>query len=314
MNDNLIGYLLNALDPAEREAFEAEVRKQPKLKSEIESLARFLKPLEADREQLETPKGLFINTLAKIAEHRCPSLPYAPTLPLRPVHGNRSWFRKVDLLAAACLLVVVGGLAMPLLISMRQNYLIKHCENNLRVYGEALQTYGVSHDSKLPHVPINQKHNYSASFVPELHKSGLLANKHLICLGSGDRDNPITSSMVDELDDDQHENMFAQSARHLAGNYAYSLGYMENGKHHGIQRGDGIPIMSDHRPEVTGDLNSPNHGGTGQNVLFADNHVEFLKTPFLTGTKDNIFLNDEGRIKAGLKKLDTVLGSGETRP
>lgn len=35
--------------------------------------------------------------------------------------------------------------------------------------------------------------------------------------------------------------------------------------------------------------NSPNHGGTGQNVLFVDLHVAFLKTPICGSILDNIY-------------------------
>lgn len=36
-------------------------------------------------------------------------------------------------------------------------------------------------------------------------------------------------------------------------------------------------------------VNSQNHGGDGQNILFGDGHVEFLATPFVGSQRDNIY-------------------------
>ena len=49
------------------------------------------------------------------------------------------------------------------------------------------------------------------------------------------------------------------------------------------------------------DVNSPNHGGEGQNVLYGDGHVEWQSSPFagatreIGGTKfrDNIYAADD---------------------
>lgn len=41
-------------------------------------------------------------------------------------------------------------------------------------------------------------------------------------------------------------------------------------------------------------FNSPNHGGEGQNVLFADAHVEFVSTPTVGVNNDNIYTWADG--------------------
>jgi prepilin-type processing-associated H-X9-DG protein len=44
--------------------------------------------------------------------------------------------------------------------------------------------------------------------------------------------------------------------------------------------------------------NSNNHGGDGQNVLFADGRVEFARSPFVGVARDNIFTNRKGQVVA----------------
>jgi prepilin-type processing-associated H-X9-DG protein len=40
--------------------------------------------------------------------------------------------------------------------------------------------------------------------------------------------------------------------------------------------------------------NSPNHGGEGQNVLFVDGHVAFMKKPIVGVDYDNIYTQQSG--------------------
>ncbi len=42
-------------------------------------------------------------------------------------------------------------------------------------------------------------------------------------------------------------------------------------------------------PKLWRPFNSPNHGGQGQGVLFADSHAEFMTTPTVGVGKDNIY-------------------------
>ena len=112
---------------------------------------------------------------------------------------------------------------------------------------------------------------------------------------------------------------FMMRAPCLAMCYAYPLGYRdEAGTYHGP--GDipqsswsQTPIMADRAPAEGILNNSVNHGGAGQNVLFADGHVKFLTERNL-GTGDDFFLNREGKIAAGLDPTDNVLGHSAARP
>jgi prepilin-type processing-associated H-X9-DG protein len=69
----------------------------------------------------------------------------------------------------------------------------------------------------------------------------------------------------------------------------------------------GFAIASDINPGP-GFANSRNHGGDGQNVLFADGHVEFVTSPFVGINRDNIFTNKKGQVVASpVDASDSVL-------
>jgi prepilin-type processing-associated H-X9-DG protein len=110
---------------------------------------------------------------------------------------------------------------------------------------------------------------------------------------------------------------FEQRSPTLTMCYAYSLGYRDPV---GGQCAPGVikgswsqtPIMADRPPAEGLLLNSINHGGTGQNVLFADGSVQFLANRTRGG--DDIFINRAGRVAAGLDAADIVLGYSAARP
>ena len=62
-------------------------------------------------------------------------------------------------------------------------------------------------------------------------------------------------------------------------------------------------------------LQSANHGGGGQNVLFQDGSVRYQKTCTLADlNNDHLFLNTDGKQEAGRGRDDTVLGRSEATP
>jgi hypothetical protein len=68
MNDEeLIGYLIGALDPEEQAAIEARLRRIPESVARLEQLRLAFVPLEADREIGSPPGGLAARTIARLA-------------------------------------------------------------------------------------------------------------------------------------------------------------------------------------------------------------------------------------------------------
>ena len=80
---------------------------------------------------------------------------------------------------------------------------------------------------------------------------------------------------------------------------------------------DLLPILADapannERCQPRG--NSGNHGGRGQNVLYVSGAVRYCTTRTVGMDRDDIYLNLDQRVNAGLNSRDTVLGAGATQP
>jgi hypothetical protein len=319
MDENLVGYLLKALDPGEQLAVEARLRTHPEDRARLERLRQALEPLADDAEEPVPPPGLALAALARVAEHRCRPLPPAPAVPFQPEDGpSRRWFRRVDLLVAAMLLIVVGILCMPLVVKIRNQAQRQACENNLRLFWQSLQNYSDLNNGKFPQVQEQGAQSVAGAFVPVLNDAGLLGpDISITCPGSGRC--PPTSIKVRDLEELFRRNRpeeFLAVARDLAGSYAYSLGYRdEMNFFHGLHRdsGDFLPIMADRGPSAA-TRNSTNHGGDGQNVLYIGGDVRWCTDRNAGVNRDDIYLNKRNELRAGMGCFDTVLGPGDAFP
>ncbi len=324
MEENLVGYLLNALDDDMQREMEASLRKSPELQSRLELLERALSPLAADREIPEPSPGLVLSTLARIAEYKCRKLPDAPPPPRsQSVPTIRSWPRRADALVAALLLIVLGCIGSSFLLHVWRDYHGRaECRNNLFLIWNGLQRYCDTHEGKFPTVEANGPHGVAGIFVPVLDDSGMLRPEISITCPAQQRQ-PAEHRSVKELEELYQSNpeAFRLEARRLAGGYAYTLGYRDAaGFYHGL-RCDTVesgnlkllPIIADHLDSLT-QRNSANHGGDGQNVLYLDGHVEWRTNRNAGINGDDIFVNWDNQVLAGKSLEDTVLGSGDASP
>jgi hypothetical protein len=105
--------------------------------------------------------------------------------------------------------------------------------------------------------------------------------------------------------------------RIMGGSYAYQLGYVEGDRYCAI-RNEGLcrkAVLADAPSDQCKNLQSANHGGCGQNVLYQDGSVCYEKKCTLSELDDDhLFLNDDGEEAAGLDRFDTVLGRSGATP
>jgi prepilin-type processing-associated H-X9-DG protein len=324
MDEYLVGYLLNALDPETQRQVEAHLRDDPEAGHRLDLLRRALQPLAADAEE-EPPPGLCVRTLGYIAHDQCRHradrpvrrpLPRAPW-PVGDAEPGRSWWRRADVLVAAVLLFACLGMGASLLPGLWQRQQIYACQNNLRLFGQALAAYSQNHAHQFPKVEAGPPRNVAGIFVPMLHDAGVLQGDVTVsCPSSGSRQVPsLTLAQLEELRQEQPA-AFRDVVRRLAGCYAYTLGYGCPEDHHGLHDTDDdhLPLLADRPADGVGDGNSPNHGGLGQNVLYIDGHVRFCTSRSAGVNGDDIFLNQDRKVGAGCNPLDSVLGASAATP
>jgi hypothetical protein len=314
MEEHLVGYLLNALDPVTHQRVESYLRTHPDARAQLALLEEALTPLADDADAPEPPDDLAVATLARISEYRC-ALPDAPrpTVHQRSLHARR-WGRPADWLVAAVLLLLVAGVCAPLLVRQWREQQRLACENNQRQFWFALQAYADRSNEEFPRVESDGPRSVAGVFVPILNDAGLLKDVSITC--PAQRRHAPYSYTVADLERLYREapGRFHDITQNLAGHYAYCLGYEDGQSLHGLRRntGDGLPILAD-RGGVDA-FNSTNHNGAGQNVLYVGGNVRWCVQPTVGLDGDNIYVNHHNRVGAGVCLSDTVLGASDARP
>src|SRR5947209_3069387 len=122
MDENLVGYLLNALELEERRDVERLLRSNPQAKDRLEQLRLALEPLAADDEPIDPPSGLWARTLAKVEDYQRHNLPQAPERLLPRAGGARGRWSRADALVAAGILLCLALLIPPSLSYIHQRH------------------------------------------------------------------------------------------------------------------------------------------------------------------------------------------------
>lgn len=321
LDENLVGYLLNALDDDSRRGVEVYLRTNPAARHKLARLRELLAPLAADRD-VTPPPGLARATLARVRQ-AVPALPAAPRLSAAQV-GARGWWRRTDVLAAAACLLISVGLGVTWLVSARQRADIVACQENLHRFHSALTAYSETRpDGAFPQVEAKGPRAAAGVFVPVLADAGVLGEDVSVsCPARGRRPAPLEPGQVRKLEElyKTDRDAYTRAVRDVAGCYAYSLGYRDAAGLHGLRRGAGdlMPILADcppfHEGAEGGAGNSLSHGGGGQNVLTIGGSVRYCTSRGVGLDGDDIYLNRNQRVLAGLSAADTVLAVSDAVP
>jgi hypothetical protein len=102
----------------------------------------------------------------------------------------------------------------------------------------------------------------------------------------------------------------------MGGNFGYNMGYLDDGKLRSAknEHRTHYAMLADAPSNSQPDRRTANHGGRGQNVLFEDGHIEFLKSLPSPKISDDPFHNRNGIVAAGTDRNDAVLGNSGDRP
>jgi prepilin-type processing-associated H-X9-DG protein len=322
MDENLVAYLLGALSPDQRRQVEEYVEADPAARERLESLRHTFDLLAADRADPEPPPNLALRTLVRVAELSARELPRAPACGSRAAGGAFPFWRRADVLVAACLLLTALGILTHWVYSLRRpdgTAQLAACQDNLRKFYVGLKNYADLHRNEFPNVAraADSPKNVAGLIVPILMDSQTLPEPVSVrCPANGPAQAcPWSLRELRAMGPEE----FRRNVDQLASCYAYSLGYRADGAVVGLRfepdkPNHRLPVMADCPPADPSNGNSPNHGSKGQNVLFMDGHVEFCKLRTVGVGGDDIFLNKASEVAAGLDWMDSVLGRSSACP
>ena len=332
MQENLIGYLLGALDGPEHDAVQRELDADPRLKQELLDLEAKLAPLEQGRWQFDPPPGLATRTCQLIAaEAERVQLDRAPQPKRSPQRRSRrrNWAavtsewnpRKhgwdfVDVAVAAGIFFAAALLFFPAIANSRQQARLLACQNKLRTGSVALSVFGERNNGVLPYIPPQGKGGVAGYYAVQLMDAGFLAeHTDVLCptaqLSSEERE-AFRIPSVWQLRAATGEKL-AHWQRTMGGSYLYTLGHMVDRRHRAtVNRGrDCFPVMADGMASEYGAAQFSSHGDQGINVVFEGGNVRYIVG---VCRSHPYFVSDQGLVEAGNHPEDAALGPSWARP
>ena len=318
MREQLLGYLLGALDDSEHRQVEEHLQRDPQAQRELELLAGGLQPLKADADHHEPPRGLALRACEAVDAHRQPVVLDTPF-----ADSPRRW-ALIDVAVAAGVMLAVAAVFFPAVNHARAMARRAGCEDNLRQLGAALVSYSEHHSGNFPSIEAETPLSVAGVYAPKLKSEGWIDNdRTFICPASplvAER-NTFRVPSLKQLSQATAEQL-RQWHRTMGGSYAFSLGYLDADNKYRPARNQqraNYALLADvpnlDGPSEEGPVHvSASHGGCGQNVLFEDGHVEYILTCTCTadGCIDNIYLNARNQIAPGVNSNDAVLARSNT--
>ena len=332
MQEDLLGYLLGALDGPEHDKVKARVERDDSSRAEMLSLEQWLEPLEEVRWDFEPPAGLAANTCQLVAEFAAEQdqkvQPASTQTGWSSTDGTSSGSRwnVIDFVVAAGISVAAAMMFFPAVANSRHHSRLASCQENLRTMGIALPRYATDFFGKLPYIPPRGKTGVAGFYAPTLVDAGYIKQHKLFICPSSSLAAKNATFFVPDIDTIQSARgtRLVALQRRMGGSYCYGLGHFDQGQHRPTKAKGRthFAVMSDYvlSPGMVQQL--PVHGRRGLNVLFEDGHVRFIVTRLSSPATDNeqsvdwsqLFVSDRGIVEAGTHEDDVVLAPSWVRP
>lgn len=329
MRNELVGYLLDALDDSERQRVDdalADPGSGPTLRRDLEHLRRAARPLATDRRFDKPPEGLARRTMRFVEAHahqqvrpdRGP-LPtpriFSPDSAPRRVVSPRVWIDRAILAAtavAACVLLI------PMALDGIDQARSLRTQRNLLTIGSGLAGYADQH-GHLPMPPdagaLSRAGLYAPTLVSE--RRVMADDGTFLVPGSPLARGGFVVPTLDEVRRVQaagDQEAFERLIRSMGGDFGYTLGHRDASgalqPYRNLGRGH-HPVMAD-APGDDGHW-SDNHPDRRHHVLFEDGRVERVG-PHALHLDDHLFRNHRGESRAGVDAEDAVIGDSHHQP
>ena len=315
--EQLLGYLLGALEDPEREQVERELAVNARLRDELAEIKAALDKvgLSDSPEPVEPPAGLAERTCQFIAEQS-----QQPVVSLAPDRDAGSGYRSytlTDAIIAASVLLVLGALLFPSLARSRFMAQMVACQNNLRQLGIAMWLDSESRPDRSYSLPLWADDRMVAGVTAAtLVKRGFVCSPDVAVCPASEQglltpNYPMPSEEQLRL---ARGDELPRLQRLIGGSYAYPLGVAADGLI--------VPPRNAYRENYClvaeaplWDSGARHHDGRGGNLFFEDGHIRWLGAGAYSVLPDDPYRNRHGRARAaGVDLDDAVLGGSDMRP
>jgi len=333
MREDLLGYLLSALEPHEMRAIEDELRQSPDLREELEMLRDAMHPLDDAMEQLpvvQSPPDLVARVMASLPPrddhdhgHECLMTPKNEL--------NRSPIRNrwADILIGAMAIAALLAWVIPAVARGRQEARRIACQNNLRQLGIAFSQFMMQNQlAALPDIATSGRESFAGMYAVRLADHELMPSASLRWCPEIANDLRFAMSLVrseDLRDADQRGDIdrLREIQRIAGGTYSYNLGVVD-GDHYTAPRYEGratFAVLGD--SPIAGaefadgiDVSKLRwaHGDAHANLLYEDGSVRFVDLRSAATLPDHPFFNHRGSSEAGVNIDDASLAPSWRSP
>lgn len=334
--EDLLGYVLGALDAQEHRDLQQTIDQNPQIEEELLRIKSSLMPLdeldtagprtglarrtceavanwENNQAHSNSPDQLSAFELAAVSsEPHTSSVDESDAPKIRPAISERLFHPTTwsipDVLVGMALLLICAGILFPTISYARNNSRILACQNNLRQVGLAMMDYSSINDGNFVAIPAAGNLAASGCYAPILKDAGLVENDSIFaCAGISAQEPPVHIAARKQIESADNEDEINHYRRTMGGHYGYTMGYCENEKYCAprYMGRTNIVLLADQPSSDLAGRRSSNHNGKGQNCLFEDGRVAFIKGHALAG--DAIFENDYGIVAPGSHQWDNVI-------
>jgi hypothetical protein len=317
MGEDLLGYLLNAVDDPQRRQIEAALRRDPQLRRELAALRKQLESDDADSSFIP-PAGLVEQTCDLVQGCQQRAAHEAARHRGDQTSGLSRVWSLTDTLMGAALFVVASMLFFPAIANSRFRSDIHGCERNLQRLSVAMYDFSNLNQGLFPSIPVSGNRAAAGIYGPVLYYGGYFEDRRLLVCPSSTLAERIREWYIPSLHElDLATGMhLGRLQRNMGGSYGYAMGYQMQWRYF-PPRNEGrafYALMSDAPSLHLPGRRSSNHFGRGQNVLYEDGHIEFLVDQSRSMIRNSLFVNRYGYAEAGADKNDSVIGASDMPP
>ena len=340
MREDLLGYLLGALEPDEMQRISEALQVDPQLREELQKLSDALRPLDEAHDLYEPPKDLLDRTLSAlppgpppaadevVSEEISAQPPLGTSLastatgkgavPVSLATAENVGWSWLDATMTTAVTLILACVVLPGILRQRASARTEACQSQLREAGIGLVHYSARQgNGRFPHLEAVGPEAFAGVHAVRMYEQGLLQRRQPLWCPSLDRPEELANIEIPTT-----EQLYRLSAvelelvqRAVGGHYAYSLGVHDRGLYKApkFQGRSYFAILAD-APTRTLRGWQMAHDGRGCNILFEDGHVAFVADWDANVLGDHLFLNRNGDVEAGLDPDDVTLGSSGTPP